>query len=186
MLKTTKRRQYVIVTLQVMEVLMHSLEALHCNNCEMKVPFILGEAGDSGFDLFKLHVLSQFWVCYLRQFAWTSGIPLMSMTFGQNLLTDHNCPSGSAGTMVTLEGIRHSCFSGSNPRKAGGDIYQQRVMVTVTGVLGCDYTSLKSKSLLRKGSSKWTGVSWSTWHCADQRYEETDKGHPGHLSKGHI
>ena len=66
------------------------------------------------------------------------------------------------------------------------------IMVTVTGVLGCDYTSLKSKSLLRKGSSKWTGVSWwCTWHCADQRYEETakaDKGHPGtHLrDKRHV
>ena len=60
MLKTTKRRQYVIVTLQVMEVLMHSLEALHCNNCEIKVPFMMGEAGsrDSGFELFKLHVFS--------------------------------------------------------------------------------------------------------------------------------
>ena len=39
---------------------MHSLEALHCNNCEIKVPFMMGEAGsrDSGFELFKLHVFS--------------------------------------------------------------------------------------------------------------------------------
>ena len=57
------------------------------------------------------------------------------------------------------------------------------IMVTVTGVLGCDYTSLKSKSLLRKGSSKWTGVSWwCTWHCADQRYEETAKADNRHPS----
>ena len=47
----------------------------------------------------------------------------------------------------------------------------------------CDNGSLKSKSLLRKGSSKWTGVSWwCTWHCADQRYEETAKADNRHPS----